>query len=69
MLIRLSKNGFYRKFRHSSQGGFLHNQMSRLEFTLNEIGADFVESISRTPKDVDVIVNKISQFTSDALNF
>lgn len=61
MLIRLSKNGFFRKYRHSSQGGFLHNQMSRFEFTLNEIGADFVESISRTPKDVDEIVDKISQ--------
>lgn len=61
MLVRLSKNGFFRKFHNkNSQGGFLHNQISRFEYTLNEIGADFVESLSRTPQDVDKIVDEFS---------
>lgn len=60
MLIRLSKNGFFREFRHSSKGGFLHNQLSGFECTFNEIGEDFVKNISRTPKDVNEIVDKLS---------
>lgn len=66
MLVRLSKNAFFRKFSHSSNGGFLHNQISGFECTFNEIGEDFVESLSRTPKDVNEIVDKISQlYTAD----
>lgn len=62
MLIRLSKNGFFRKSRNlNSQGGFLHNQISHNDYILNEVGVDFVESISRTPQEVDKIVDKISQ--------
>lgn len=53
MLVRQSKNTFIRCY---DNYGYITNQMTYYDRTYNEIGADFLKSISRVPQDIETII-------------
>lgn len=56
MLIRQSKNSFVRFFYDK---GYITNQLTRFDRVYNETGADFLKQISREPRDVEDIVDRL----------
>ncbi len=58
MIIRLSKNSFIRIY-DDGQLGYITNQLTRHDRTYNESGADFLSQITRTPKELDSIIESL----------
>ena len=64
MLVRQSKNTFIRFFDNK---GYITNQMTRKDRLYNETGADFLRMISREAKEVDEIIEHLSQIYDDSV--
>ena len=62
MIIRQTKDTFIRRYGNI---GYITNQLTRHDLNFNETGADFLDQISREPKSIDTIVNKIFQLYQD----
>lgn len=62
MLIRQSRDTFIRRFGNI---GYITNQLTKHDLNFNETGADFLDQISREPKDIDTIVNEILPLYQD----
>ena len=62
MLIRQTKDSFIRRYGNI---GYISNQLTKHDLNFNETGADFLDHISREPKDIDVIVNEILPLYQD----
>lgn len=58
--IKLSPNSFIRITKNGNYG-YIVNQISRTDKVYNDIGADFLREISRTPQSVEQIVTKLLQ--------
>lgn len=58
MKIRLSRNSYIRIYENGAIG-YINNQLTRHDTCYNEIGADFLSEIKRTPEDVDSIVDRL----------
>ena len=65
MQIRQSKNTFIRFF---FDKGYLTNQLTRFDRVYNDTGADFLREISRTPKDVEVIIDNLHNLYGDSVS-
>lgn len=65
MLIRQSQNTFIRFFDDGT--AYITNQMTRFDRTYNEFGSDFLHCISRTPKNVESIVEELSHLYGDSV--
>lgn len=63
MLIRQSQNSFIRTTKHY---GYITNQLTRHDRTYDSNGADWLNEISRTPKDINSIVDSLMNLYSDA---
>jgi len=61
-LIRQTKNTFIRRFANI---GYITNQLTKHDLNFNETGADFLDQISREPKDIDTIVNEVLPLYQD----
>lgn len=53
MILRQTKNTFIRRFGNI---GYITNQLNKHDRNYNETGADFLDKISREPKEIDEIV-------------
>jgi len=62
MLIRQTKDTFIRRFANI---GYITNQLTKHDLNFNETGADFLDQITRKPKDIDAIVNEILPLFQD----
>jgi len=62
MLIRQTKDTFIRRFANI---GYITNQLTKHDLNFNETGADFLDKISREPKEIDAIVNEILPLYQD----
>ena len=62
MLVRQAKNAFIRFY---DGEGYIMNQMTRYDRVYNETGTDFLREISRTPKDINSIVDNLSRLYGD----
>lgn len=62
MLIRQSKNTFIRT---TNRYGYITNQLTRHDRCYDEFGADILREISRTPVEVDEIVNRLFSLYED----
>lgn len=56
MLIRQTKDTFIRRF---SNIGYITNQITKQDLNFNETGADFLDQISRVPKEISEIVEEL----------
>ncbi len=56
MLIRLSKNSFVRCY---DDYAYIVNQITQVDLSYNETGAEYLRMISREPQDVNDILNKL----------
>ena len=65
MLVRQSKNTF---IRHYDDEGYITNQMTRHDRSYNETGSDFLKEITRQPRDVEDIVNHLSEIYDDSVS-
>ena len=63
MLLRQSKNTFIRT---TDRYGYITNQLTRHDRTYDSNGADWLREISRTPKNVDDIVDHLMELYVDA---
>ena len=54
MLIRQTKDTFIRRY---GDIGYITNQLTKHDRVFNETGGDFLESINRTPKRIDLLYN------------
>lgn len=62
LLIRQSKNTFIRRFGNI---GYITNQLTKHDRNYNETGADFLDAISREPKEIDAIVSNLTKLYED----
>jgi len=62
MLIRQTKDTFIRRF---GDIGYITNQLTKHDRVFNETGGDFLDTINRTPKNIDSIVNEIFPLYKD----
>jgi radical SAM protein with 4Fe4S-binding SPASM domain len=62
MLIRQTKDTFIRRY---GDIGYITNQLTKHDLNFNETGADFLEKISREPKEIDLIVNELLSLYED----
>jgi len=62
MIVRQAKDTFIRRFGNI---GYITNQLTKHDLNFNETGADFLDSISREPKEIDKIVNEILPLYKD----
>lgn len=62
MLIRQSKNTF---IRCNQEFGYITNQMTRFDRTYNDIGADFLNELSRKPQKIEEIVGRLVKLYKD----
>jgi hypothetical protein len=62
LLIRQNKNTFIRRF---GEIGYIVSQLTRHDRNYNDTGADFLEKISRDPKDIDIIVRELLPLYQD----
>ena len=60
MLIRLSKNSFFRIY-DDGKLGYISNQLTRQDRTYTESGADFLLQITRQPKKEKDIIEELSR--------
>lgn len=65
MLIRLSKNTFVRYYFGDA---YISNQLTRFDRIYNETGADFLHEISRTPRNIDDIVDSLQQLYDENIS-
>lgn len=65
MLVRQTKNTFIRYY---DGEGYIMNQMTRHDRIYNETGTDFLREISRTPTDVNVIVDHLSALYGNSVS-
>lgn len=65
MLIRQSKNTFVRFYEGSVH---IANQLSFQDRVYDEIGADFLKEINRTPQEVDDIVDRLKTLYGDSVS-
>ncbi len=56
MLVCQSKNTFVR---NHGDFAYIVNQLTNSDLVVNETGADFLKEISRTPQDIETIVNRL----------
>src|ERR1035437_2631630 len=62
MLIRQTKDSFVRRFGNI---GYITNQLTKHDLNFNETGADFLDKISREPKEIDLIVQELLPLYQD----
>jgi len=62
LLIRQTKDTFIRRFGNI---GYITNQLTKHDLNFNETGADFLEKLSRVPKDIDLIINELLPLYND----
>lgn len=62
MLVRQTKDTFIRKY---SNYGYITNQLTKHDRIYDESGVDFLETISRSPKDIDDILNELINLYED----
>lgn len=62
MKIKLAKDTFVRRYGNI---GYITNQLIKHDLNFNETGADFLEMITRIPKDVEDIVNDLFPLYAD----
>lgn len=62
MLLRQTKDTFIRRF---SNVGYITNQLTKHDLNFNETGADFLDRLSREPKEINIIVNEILPLYQD----
>ena len=67
MLVRQSQNTFIRFF--DEESAYITNQVTRYDRTYNDIGADFLKEISREPRNVDDIVNRLSVLYGNSVSY
>ncbi len=65
MLTRLSKNSFVRSF---DGKGYILNQLTRHDRLYNETGADFLNALSRQPKDTRDIIEDLCIIYGDSVS-
>ena len=65
MLVRQSKNTFIRSYFGK---GYISNQLTRFDRIYNETGADFLSEISRTPQNVDSILDRLKVLYGDSVS-
>jgi len=65
MLVCQTKNTFIRYY---DGEGYIMNQMTRYDRVYNETGTDFLHEISRTPKDINIIVENLSSLYGDSVS-
>ena len=63
MLIKQSKNSFIRT---TENYGYITNQLTRHDRTYDSNGADWLKEITRTPKDINAIVDHLTSLYVDA---
>lgn len=56
MIVRQTKDTFIRRY---SKIGYITNQLTRHDLHFNETGANFLDQISREPKEIDQILNEL----------
>ena len=56
MQIRQTKDTFIRRF---GSIGYIANQLTKHDLNFNETGADFLDRISRKPKELDLIIDEL----------
>lgn len=62
MKARLTKNSFIRRYNNI---GYITNQLTKHDLNFNETGADFLEQIGRTPRNIDDMVDDLLTLYSD----
>lgn len=62
MLLRQTKNTFIRRY---GDIGYITNQLTKHDRNYNETGADFLDAISREPKEIDAIVRDLVKLYKD----
>ena len=62
MILRQTKDTFIRRY---GETGYVTNQLTKHDRSYNETGADFLQKISRLPKDLDQIVNELLPLYQD----
>lgn len=62
MLIRQTKDTFIRRF---GNVGYITNQLTKHDLNFNETGADFLDIISREPKELDLIIDELLPLYND----
>ncbi|MCH5223224.1 MAG: radical SAM protein [Muribaculaceae bacterium] len=65
MLIKQSKNTFIRFYFGKV---YITNQLTRFDRVYNGTGADFLHQISRTPKDIEDILNNLQELYGDSIS-
>ncbi|MFC2119358.1 radical SAM protein [Bacteroidota bacterium] len=63
MLVRQTKDTFIRKY---GDFGYITNQLTKHDRVYNESGADFLETITRMPRDTDDILKELFNLFKDA---
>ena len=66
MLIKQSKNTFIRFI--DNETAYITNQLTRFDRTYNETGSDFLHEISRTPRGIPEIIDKLSLLYGDSVS-
>lgn len=56
MILKQTKDTFIRRYANI---GYITNQLTKHDLNFNETGADFLDQISREPKDIDLTINEI----------
>lgn len=62
MFVRQTQDTFIRRF---SNIGYITNQLTKHDLNFNETGADFLDQISREPKEIEAIVYEILPLYQD----
>jgi radical SAM protein with 4Fe4S-binding SPASM domain len=62
MKVRLTKDSFIRCF---GINGYITNQLTKHDLHYNETGTDFLDKITREPKEIDTIVTELISLYSD----
>ena len=62
LLVKQNKDTFIRRYGNI---GYITNQLTKHDLNYNEIGADFLERISREPKLVNCIVQELLPLYKD----
>jgi hypothetical protein len=62
MIVRQTKDTFIRRYGNI---GYITNQLTKHDRNFNETGADFLDKITREPKEVDLIVSEILPLYQD----
>ncbi len=65
MIVRQSNNTFIRFF---FDKGYITNQLTRFDRIYNDTGADFLREISRTPRDVEEILDSLQKLYGDSVS-